>query len=81
MFLVLIGSYEEHSLSSLLAGISASPLKDDIMKWTAVMFGPVGAPQRRADVWEPWNELQIVTVRRGPKRRMFEVSTSRLVSI
>ncbi len=23
-------------------GISASPLKDDIMKWTAVMFGPAG---------------------------------------
>mmetsp|Transcript_45473 Transcript_45473/g.99010 ORF Transcript_45473/g.99010 Transcript_45473/m.99010 type:complete len:170 (-) Transcript_45473:51-560(-) len=25
-------------------GISASPLKDDIMKWTAVMFGPDDTP-------------------------------------
>jgi len=26
------------------SGISAAPTKDDIMKWTAVMFGPVDTP-------------------------------------
>ena len=34
-------------------GISASPLKDDIMKWTAVMFGPAGNLREKV---EPSNE-------------------------
>ena len=38
--------------TSASSGISASPLKDDIMKWTAVMFGPAGATQPLAALGE-----------------------------
>ena len=37
-------------------GISASPLKDDIMNWTAVMFGPVGRPECEAKFSEASGE-------------------------